>query len=1101
MSFKLISEKITGSVLANSQALSKTTTTTLAQAGTSLSKIIKDTNAVTSNFLSKSTGQSGSGFYTPIFDMSTFAKKADPNNGTAYDIKANEAIKGMDSSISSSLSGDNVSIFDIQKSTKEALSGGINSFGKSISALNPGIAFQATNVGLSKLTDTGRMIDSSVTGALGAAKGSLDSTLSDINSKVISKALTENQADKVSSAASGVLPLPKTTSTVKAPATSSKASLVSSKGVDEGKPPSATENSTDVILQEVSLFVEGVQLPFESISIGQSIGQLPNASFQVPPNAGLMDIIRGYQPKVHIFYNDKVTGGDRLLFWGHIIACNYQYDQQQGFASISFECIHKNALLQQVTFEWSAGGAAHAINGSTLTDNNPDQASAQINNFNSEFSIARALQGIVGVQESADDLISPSNAKVSGADPTKLDKRFEMIKERMVGMPSSIMNLWNQIKLEVYSDEKLNIIFSKMFVPLIEDGIRFFDRLSGHIFLETQIQNSKVPYCNDKSRPELGKLESMLPPAFRVGVQSAVQSQLTVNSLKSSLGFSGELTNFYDLFANFYYGIEYELLTLASPGEVPLNPTNFVDPDTPSTWVSVEKTVVETIVKPQIPFYYSPLCNVLLPNMFSSIQVNQNEYNVPTRITAIGTAASQAADNPSLMGINYRAPQSVRESVALGRKSLTGAPQTDSVTLRDTTGSSFNIPGIYELGRGIVHKKIAMPNWLSHYAKDQDANRASGNDQEFPIKDSVEAKNLLNLHYAWIQKYGYKNVVDAESGELTSTRDTSRDTLDPYSNKSNIMAYERLLFSTADYEYAKEVANSRNGNVHCIFNPYIIPGYPMDILDGSPNHPSFHAMCSSVTHSITSRGISTSVGFLAAFTYNELSNYYMQPVHPWLRTALSLVNVEREDVLTENGDTDNDSLTVADADVKTDSTTNKSLSSLGLTPDPNYDSNTGDIKSIQQGIINNPRAKEAADNFYRSVLGIGCADPTLIYNFVTGRAAPISRQDGNWAEGSGYADHSPANGGEANPNLTGVGNLRLVARQIEGKKSIESKFGFKFIDLTPQNYNPSAVVYESKSPTDGNLMEPGSSLFLNYGEIKSLLDGVDLSEETENSGT
>lgn len=1099
MSFKLISDKITGNVLANSQALSKTTTTTLAQAGSSLSKIIKDTTAVTSSYLAKTSGQTGSGFYTPIFDMKDFAQKADPNNASTYNERAAAAITGMDANISNNLSGSNVSIFDIQKTTKESLAGGINSFGQDISKLNPGLGFDATSIGLGKLTETGRLIDSSVTGAMGAAKSSLDSTLSGINNSVMDKAIAEQKASKLADAANGVKELPGP-AVPKASGTNPKASLVSAKGIDEGTPPTAMENSTDVLLQETTLFVEGVQIPFESISVGQSIGQLPNASFQVPPSSGLMDIIRGYQPKVHIFYKDSITGGDRLLFWGHVIACNYQMSQQQGYASISFECVHKNALLQQVTFEWSAGGAAHAINGSTLTDNNPDQATAQINNFNSEFSIARALQGINGMQTSADDLISPKNPKVSKADPTLLDKRFESIKDRMVGMPTSIMNLWNQIKLEVYSDEKLNIIFSKMFVPLIEDGIRFFDRLSGHVFLETQIQNSKVPYCNDKSRPELGKLESMLPPAFRVGVQSAVQSQLTVNSLKSSLGFSGELTNFYDLFSNFYYSIEYELLTLASPAEVPLNPTQFADPDTPSIWKDVDKTVVETVIKPQIPFYYAPICNVLLPNMFNELQVSQNEIDTPTRITAIGTAASQAADNPNLMGINYRAPQSVRESVALGRKSLTGASPDDNITLRDTTGSSFNIPGIYELGRGIRHKKIAMPNWLSHYAKDQDATRAANTDQEFPVKDSAEAKNLLNLHYAWIQKYGYKNVVDPESGELTSTRDTSRDSLDPYSNKSNIMAYERLLFASADYEYAKDVANSRNGHVQCIFNPYIVPGYPMDILDGSPNHPSFHAMCSSVTHSITSRSISTSVGFLAAFTYNELSNYYMQPVHPWLRTALSLVNVERGDVLTENGNTDADGETVADSNVKTD-TKAKSLSSLGLTPDPTYDSNTGDIISIQQGIINNPRAKEAADNFYRSVLGVGAADPSLIYNFTAGRAAPLSRQDGNWSEGSGYADHSPANGGEGNPNLTGIGNLRLVARQIEGKKSIEAKFGLKFIDYNPQNYNPSSVVYESKTATDGNLIEPGASLFLNYGEISTLLDGVDMSNGTEESGT
>jgi hypothetical protein len=224
---------------------------------------------------------------------------------------------------------------------------------------------------------------------------------------------------------------------------------------------------------------------------------------------------------------------------------------------------------------------------------------------------------------------------------------------------------------------------------------------------------------------------------------------------------------------------------------------------------------------------------------------------------------------------------------------------------------------------------------------------------------------------------------------------------------------------------------------------------------------------------------------LAAVTYNELSNYYMQPIHPWLKTALSLVNVERGSTLTEGGSTQIDGSTSA-AGVTSNQV---DAAKPGLTPDPAYDTNQGDISSIQQGIINNPRAKEAADNFYRSVLGVGSVEPGLVYNFETGRAAPLMRHNGNWLEGSSHSDKSPRNGGEGNPNLTGVGNLRLVARQIEGKKSIESKFGLRFIDFTPQNYNDTSIVYENKFSVGKGVLEPGASMFLNYGEINSLLTG------------
>ena len=69
----------------------------------------------------------------------------------------------------------------------------------------------------------------------------------------------------------------------------------------------ADVGKTGLIYQNIKLYIEGVQVPFESISISQGVGALPSASIVVPPQSGLMDIARFYQPKVHIFYED-ITG-------------------------------------------------------------------------------------------------------------------------------------------------------------------------------------------------------------------------------------------------------------------------------------------------------------------------------------------------------------------------------------------------------------------------------------------------------------------------------------------------------------------------------------------------------------------------------------------------------------------------------------------------------------------------------------------------------------------------------------------------------------------------------------------------------------------------
>jgi hypothetical protein len=1094
----IIAEKTAASVLSSNRSLSLITTTTFAKVGTSLTEVVNDTTAAAKTAVNSKVGAPEQ-LYAPIYAMQKYAGDRDPVNADKYATAAAQSIQTIEGSASSSLPGSNNSLYDIQNKSREAVGSGVSTFGTMIHNVNPTVSAGATNVGVAGLAETDKLIDSSVTNAYAASTTSLKGSISNINTMLS----TQSLAVPPTNLKLKELPTEPPKPTVLNPITK-----VTTSGINEGDAPSREANSTDVIYQDVKLYVEGVQVPFESCSVSQGMGQLPSAMFQIPPQAGLMDIARYYQPKVHIFYTDTALGGDRLLFWGHIVACNYAHSQENSSATIAFSCIHKNALLDQLTLEWSGGGINASLSNSNLTDTNPDQSVVQINNFNSEYSMQLALQGITGNQKDAKDLIEPDNALVNGADVTLLDKRFQAFEKRLVGMPTIMMNLWNQIKREVYSTEKLNVIFSKVYVPLVEEGVRFFDRVSGHPYLEDQIHKSRVQHCNDNARPEASKHDTMLPPAYHMDIQSAVQTQISLGLLKSSLGFSGEMTSFFNLFTQFYESVEYQIITMASPAEVPIDPTIKVDPDNLQSWRLQEKMAIETIIKPQTPFYYAPICNVLLPNMFHSVTVTQQEDQLPTRITAVDTSAGQATDDPKKIGANYRAPHSIRESIATSRQFMSKSAPSDMakpVSLRDTTGSSFNIPGKYEIGRGIKHEKIFMPNWLTTFSRNQNNLRNSKSDEQFPLQGSVEHRNLLNLHFAWIARFGYSETYDAESGGMVAIRNRGLDALNPYSTRSGLMAHERLLFSAADYEYTKKMAQSRHGSVECLFNPYIIPGYPMDIIDPSPNHPSFHAMCGSVTHSFTSRGISTSIGFMAAQTYAEISNYEMPPLHPWLRNALKIINVERGTTLTEGGDTAKDTDDIQVSSVKdpitgkssTDSSyeaqadkVNKNYSSnYGLPPDDRYDSNTGDVESVQQSLIGNPRAKFVADLYYRSVLGVGAADPGQIYNFEAGGYSPVERQGGIWVEGK--RDHNTAaHGGERNDNLTGVGNLRLVSRPIEGKLSIETKFQIKFIDMIPQNYNATSITYQNTVTTANRLKEPGQSLFLDYRNTSDVIKDV-----------
>jgi hypothetical protein len=822
------------------------------------------------------------------------------------------------------------------------------------------------------------------------------------------------------------------------------------KGTTFGKPVDATKNNTDVIALEFKLYIEGVQVIFESISISQAYGTKPTADIQIPPESGLLDITKGYEPKVHIFYRDDNYGGDRLLFWGRITACSYSKSRQQGSAYITFHCEHKSQLTLDFT------GWASPQN-ETQLDPNINQG-VKPAGFNSNAMIISAMAGVDGISTNAERIV-PENLDIKTAPVNKLDSDLTLLEKRYWGMPGVAANLWNQIKKGGYMSQVNNLALSKMYIPLYEEGISFFKRMSGHPSLETKLQNSKEPYCNiDKNLVKI-----IIPPYCRTSMISAVQRELTVRNLGNMVGFSGELTSFDRLLGEFYFNNKYDIITLASPAEIEVDPAKYVDEVNKA---GVEKMAIETIVKPQIPFYYSPTCNVILPRMYTGIQVNQDQGSVPTRITA--THDAYPNEESTKMGVSFKGPPSFREAVALNSALSKATPSTSSTTnlsgatspldISSTKGNSFFIPGKYEQGMGIKHQKIALPWWLVILASDKSSQGPQGNQETSPKVGSEEYNDMIATAAEWESRYSLK--ITEEDGTVTNVPQASKKGLNPYDplNK-NIFPHERVMFSSIDYEYSQRVAASRNGTIEALFNPYVIPGYPMDVIDDSPNHPSFHGFCTGVTHTITSRSVYTTISFTNAVSYAELSNYYIPPVSPFLSSALKMTNAEFKEGAA--------SATFGDLSV---------------------------VKSTASVLIQNPKAKAQADIFYREVLGVGAAAPDDLLHFSTGRAYPVERR-------AGILIPKVLPGGDMTPDIkprqrtarieddyyTSVGNMRLIARPIESKDSIGSKFEYNFIDLNPLMYNDSFVNYVNPKLAQNFFLEPGASLFLDYMDTEDFI--------------
>lgn len=774
----------------------------------------------------------------------------------------------------------------------------------------------------------------------------------------------------------------------------------------------------DFIFQEVKLFIEGVQVAYESIQVNSGIGTLPSASITIPPYPGLMDICRYYQPKVHVFFVDPLDGEEKVLFMGLITSTSLSRSRQGANANITFSCAHKNSLMADVLVDFTNPVSNTLVMSQA---NQPNDNSNTMNSFSSTMATIIALRGIldtpedkVAIEADNEEIIRKGiEENKAVTDPSYLASRWSDngYFNRFKGFPGVLMNLWNQLKLNSVANPK-DFESMVMYTTLIEEGIQFFDRLAGHYFIEDAMDKGKMDPCVDKGK---GKDKVIVPPSLRLFVQSAVQTDTSVQLVQQSLGYSGELTDFLSIFYQVLSRIDYEIITLTSPAETRLDPEEEIDES--------NSQALETIIKPQLPFYYSPNCNIYYPSMYHSLNVMQDEASIPTRITLTAETLPYSGAN---LHKKYRAPASVREAIAEAyaadndvnnkNRKITQEEEKkalESGNLLSTTDGLKNRTklGTFEWGRGVKHHRYELPYWLSVYGLS--VSNTDGTAQKEVLPTSEEDKAALELlKDAWNWRYG-----------------ASKQHLNPYDPSSGVWPHERLLFASADYQFSKEVAASRVGSLDGVFNPYIIPGYPMDILDNSPVNPCFHALCSSVTHTITARGISTSVSFVAAVTYSEMANYYMQFINPWLQIHLKIVAKKT----TPNG-----------------------------------------AVEYTNSIVNNEEARKIAEeDYYYPTLGVGALAPDELYNFENGTLRPISLE----------IDTKSGQQRELNPMLTTQGNLALVNRPIESREDVERRFGIQFIDMTQNNYNQNIIKYADSALSISRQLEPGQSQFLTYHKL------------------
>ena len=981
---------------------------------------------------------------------------------------------------------------------------------------------------------------------------------------------------------------------------------------------------TGIVHQDIKLYIEGVQVPFIAISISESYKGAPSATIQIPYFAGLTEITRNYTPKVHIFFRDYVyekyliqkgitnyKDSDlyRVLFEGVILTNSYSRTKasDSGSATIQFSCVHKYTFLNQVLLKFGGRGPESNVG------NLPEPTTVS-NYMGAPAAILDALGGIENTSEKA---VNPKMTSVEDINMRALPPDLLPYFDRLKGVTGVPVVLWNTLKRDSYVFANYSKTMTEMYIPLIDEGLKFFKKVTGHPHIESGIEDEKIPISISTLASRVQKLapvtdvtKIIAPANYRNFINDAVAMEVAVSLMNvGTEAASGETTSLLGMITSILEGMIYDLQVLASP-------VQSKDPKLES---------VNAVVKPLLPFYFAPSCNVLFPHMYTSISVQDGANLSPTRVVSFPDGfMGQTNDKADRQ--EFRAPHEVRLAAALNNP-------TGNITLNGTTVRHGEYPAPHEFSRGMLVKEIFIKPWIKNlYAAYQvatedrvkeeastsvNASGSSPQENSLPILSidpnpsttksrkvvnygvattidvarsekefRVEAiwkhwnirENPIPFYYGPITKKG-TNVVYGKNGVATpgspesTTIETFRNTtkvpifwnvvLFPYNNAlyaypphfdyirrqwfavdeipapmrsryiftgqdatsaqssglapvnpkprttislinplslANLSFYhedldrtiaakngtttpdaettdaywedpmldelkkqwdrenpnqeplnpfatketngspphETTLINTLDYEYSLALVENKQGSVEGLFNPYIVVGYPMDILDPSPERPSYHAFCLSKTHSITPRSITTSITFSSALTYDELRSYELPSILPWYRKQLAF-------------------------------TKKQSL------------------------LYQTPEAKYAANSFYSGVFGCGYADPTVLENDQT-NSINFVRVNGrgdfkitlNKANLSEQMNKQNMILGFTDQNLSYEGNLAMVRREIETLSDIERLDGIRFIDIKPSSESSiDEAVGEVKVSAlrPDVLIKPGRSAFLNYTKL------------------
>ena len=209
-------------------------------------------------------------------------------------------------------------------------------------------------------------------------------------------------------------------------------------------------NGQDMFYSDFRVYLEGVQIPFESAHISNTYKGTPRASITLPPWPGMQEVGKNYHPKVYILWRDYNFGvskseavatpdADQLrkakrdaykvIFSGIVtgISDSKEISPSGGGQSLTLQCEHHSEVLSDILLRF----ANQQITAAQSQIDVQSEGSQQLSEWDLNFLMIKALMGVANIQDESSIQHIPKG-------------KWDELK----GTPGVLKVLWNIIKKE-----------------------------------------------------------------------------------------------------------------------------------------------------------------------------------------------------------------------------------------------------------------------------------------------------------------------------------------------------------------------------------------------------------------------------------------------------------------------------------------------------------------------------------------------------------------------------------------------------------------------------------------------------------------------------